>query len=121
MRCELRPTTREDVERFLPGRLTWRIRGITAHVGDRIIGIGGLAYLPDGTVAAFTELSDEARKYPVSLHRAGLRTMAMAKEAGHRCIVALADEFQPAAERWLERLGFVPTIVDGVKVYTCQV
>ncbi len=100
--------------------LPFRIRALTAHVGDQVLGIGGLGYLPDGVVGAFVVMSEEGRKYPVAIHRAGLAAMEMIRASGERRVIALADHFVPAAERWLERLGFEAVTVDGVTAYVWQ-
>lgn len=94
-----------------------RAHAFTGKRGDEILGIGGIANLPDGTKLAFAHLNDEARKYPVSLHRAALMTMKLARESGVKRLVAIADKSQPAARRWLERLGFQSEIKDGIEVF----
>lgn len=73
----------------------------------RIIGVGGIAFLPDGQKYAFTELTDEARKHPMALHKAALMILDAARRRGIKRIVASADmAASPAAKRWLARLGF---------------
>lgn len=61
-----------------------------------------------GVVIAFADVTDEAKKHPVRLHRAALKVLADAKAAGHRFIYAQIDNNEPTAERWLTRLGFKP-------------
>lgn len=108
MTVTLRPTIPADIAQVTDDALPWRIRALTGEVDGRVIGVGGLAYLPGGTVAAWAALTDEARACKVSLHRAGLRFMADIKAAGIRRVVASADIHSPAALRWLLRLGFRP-------------
>lgn len=73
----------------------------------KIIGIGGIAFLPDGQKYAFTELTDEARRNPVALHKAALMILDAARRRGIKRIIAGADmAASPAAKRWLSRLGF---------------
>jgi len=48
----------------------------------------------------------EARRYPVTFHRAGLAAMAMIRASGVARVVATADAGSAAAVRWLKRLGF---------------
>jgi topoisomerase IA-like protein len=109
-RMTISPTTPADVEEFKHATPPYRIRAVTGRVDGRIVGIGGIAYLPDGTVAAFLEATDEARKYAVTLHKTALRSLK-----GYRKLVALCDPEIEAAPRWLKRLGFEP--VDGLEVY----
>lgn len=107
----------------MPARIGWATKADLAERGmdipyrmiamagrneaGEIIGLGGIAFLPDGQKYAFTELTDEARKNPVALHKAALTILDAAKRRGVRRIVASADmSASPAAKRWLARLGF---------------
>lgn len=116
-RVEVRPATRADVEAFLPEPLPWRVRAFTGLLDGEIVGIGGLAYLPDGTVMAFLHGSDKARACRLSLHKAARRVLSEARGKGLRTIVAEADHTIEPAERWLLRLGFKPVDHDGERVY----
>src|SRR5262245_1899887 len=109
------PTLAADLAATGQDRLGFRIRAVTARVGDKIVGIGGLSFLDDGTVLAFCHLTDAARRRKVALHKAALAALARAKASGIRRIVATADPEQPAAERWLERLGFVSALALGIE------
>jgi RimJ/RimL family protein N-acetyltransferase len=75
--------------------------------GPSIIGIGGVAFPPEGPAWAFVQQAPEAKRYPLSFHRAGLMAMKMIRELGLREVVATADADNAAALRWLRRLGFV--------------
>lgn len=114
----LRYATAEDFEQFVETPLMCRVRAFAAVVDDdRVIGVGGLAFLPDGTTAAFVHATDEARNHRFAAHKAGLRAMEEAKRLGIRRIVATASPEVEAAERWLLRLGFREAEVDGAKVF----
>lgn len=106
MRVELRPAVAADLAHFTDKPLPHRIRAITAHSGDTILGVGGIGYRPDGTVIAFAFIADEARRYPAAIHRAGLAAIALMRAANVESVIAQAQPDNPAAERWLERLGF---------------
>ena len=94
------------------------MRAVTAHVGDRILAIGGIAILPNRQFAAFAHISDEMReRYPVALHKAGIRGMRLALDLNAKKVMAIPDEDVPAANRWLERLGFTATEVKGERLY----
>jgi len=121
MTCvEIAPSVAADLERF-PWKNQYRLRAWTAKVDGKVIGIGGVQVMDNGTFVAFVDLTDEARCYPLSLHRTARRFMRELERSGIRRVVATADPAQPAAERWLERLGFVRTDVNGTIVYLWQV
>lgn len=83
-----------------------------------ILGLGGIAFMPDGSRMAFTELTDAARKRPLALHKAALACMDYARRTGIRELIACADmASSPNAERWLSRLGFKLEVVRGFPVW----
>jgi hypothetical protein len=112
----LRPTIPADLPHVVGEPLPYRIRTITALADDRIIGIGGVAFPPHGPAIAFVQLAPapegvaagipEARRYPVSFHRAGLMAMEMIRMSGAAQVIATADGRNATAGRWLKRLGF---------------
>jgi hypothetical protein len=112
----LRPALLADLPHVIGEPLPYRIRAITALAGDRIIGMGGVAFPPDGPAIAFVQFAPapggsggaEARRYPVALHRAGLMAMEMIRASGVAQAIATADAGNAAAVRWLKRLGFGP-------------
>lgn len=90
---------------------------MTAHIGGKVLGVGGFGFPPDGTIIAFVHAHDEAHRYKVSFHRAGLKMMAEARRLGFHRVVALASPDKPNAGAWLKRLGFMPQEIDGQQVY----
>jgi len=122
----LRPTILADLPHVIGEPLPHRIRAITALVDDRVIGMGGIAFPPDGPAIAFVQLAPssreetvcaiepaaasipEARRYPVAFHRAGLMAMEMIRRSRVAQVVATADARSDTAVRWLKRLGFQP-------------
>lgn len=116
-RVVLRPTRPDDLPHVIGEPLPYRIWAITGEVEGRVLGVGGLTFFPDGVVRVFAALTDEARTYKVTLHKAALRVLAMARAAGYRRMVTYADPDIEAAERWLERLGFEPVEINGLRVY----
>lgn len=102
----IRPTVPEDLHELVPDGWPYRARAYTGLVDGRVIGIGGIGVLPGKCFIAFAHLTDEARQYPVALHKTALKTIAEAKERGARRIMAIPDASVPAAGAWLERLGF---------------
>lgn len=111
MRVELRPATRADLAGAFDRPAPWRVQAIAAelHGGLRdgeLLGVGGIAFRPDG-VFAFAQILPAGRKYPAAIHRAGRAAMALLRNSGAREVIAEAQPGNPAAVRWLERLGFV--------------
>ena len=114
------PTTLEHCEAFFPAPVPYRIRGLTAIDDDgTVIGIGGLAMLPEGAIAVFLEASEEnAKKYPVTLYKAAQQVLSLAQNIGFMSLVTRADQRREAAARFLERVGFQPAgEVDGEVVW----
>lgn len=120
MRVTLRPTIAADLPHVIGEPLPHRIRAITALAGDRVLGVGGIGFRPDGTVIAFVSMLEEGRRYPAAIHRAGLLAMKMIRESGVPRVVAEAQPDNPAAEPWLLRLGFCPVDIDGHKAYVWE-
>ena len=106
MRIELRPTTADDLPAVVDGPLLYSIRAITALAGETVLGVGGLAFIPDCIPIAFVQASPEAQKYPRAFHRAGLKAMEMIRQSKVPAVVASTDTENPVTVRWLERLGF---------------
>jgi hypothetical protein len=109
----LRPTIPADLPHVIGEPLPYRIRAITALAGDCVIGLGGIAFPPNGPAIAFVQLAPEegagipeARRFPVAFHRAGLMAMEMIRTSGVAQVIATADAGNAAAVRWLKRLGF---------------
>ncbi len=107
-RVILRPATRADFDAMLAEPLPYRVRAFAAERDGELLGIGGIAFQPNGTVAAFAQMKPSANRYKIALHKAGLRTIAEIKRLGIRRVVASAEKGNPAAEPWLARLGFRP-------------
>lgn len=119
----VRPSSRSDLHLVSDDPLPWRVKALTGEIDGRAVAVGGLAFLPGGTVAAFAALTDEARACKVSLHRAGLRLMREAREAGIKRVVASAETRSEPAMRWLLRLGFEPIESDNERttfVWRCE-
>jgi RimJ/RimL family protein N-acetyltransferase len=117
MRVTFRPTIPADFIALNGAMPPWRSRCITAELDGRVIGLGGLVHRPDG-VWASAVIGVEARRYPAAIHRAGRQVMAMARALGLRQVYAAAQPDNPAAQRWLARLGFRP-IAGGA--FVCEV
>lgn len=120
VRVTLRPTIAADIPFCIGEPLPHRIKAITALIGDQVIGLGGIAYKPDGTVVAFAQINDEFRKYPAAIHRAGRMAMDMIRASGVPRVVAEAQPNNPAAEPWMLRHGFRAIEVSGRRAFVWE-
>jgi hypothetical protein len=115
----IRAACAADFTQLLAEPLPYRVRAFAGERGGELLGVGGLAFQPDGAVAAFLILTKDesghapARRYKVALHKAGLRVLAEARRLRIRRVVALAEQHNEAAEPWLTRLGFQPLVRGG--------
>jgi hypothetical protein len=107
----LRPTISSDLPEIIGEPLPFRIRAITVLVDERVVGIGGIAFPPNGPVIAFVQQAADAKRYRVAFHRAGLQAMRMIADSGIMQVIATTDRCNPTAIRWIERLGFVRSAV----------
>jgi hypothetical protein len=105
----VRDTTPDDGWFFEGGEIPCPVMGLTAEVDGRIIGIGGICYLPNGVVGVFGEFTDELRRHKVTLLKNGFRIMAALRSQGVQEAIATCGPDDVVAQRWLERLGFVDT------------
>jgi RimJ/RimL family protein N-acetyltransferase len=117
MRPEVRRAKPSDFDKFLTTPLPYRVRAWTGVVEGEVIAVGGIAYMRDGTHGAFMLAGDDARQFPVTMHKTALTVLREARELGIRRLVTKAEPGVEAAERWLERLGFEPIIIDEDKVW----
>lgn len=113
----VRPTIEADLPALTSEPLPYRIKAITGLIGDKIIGIGGIGFRPDGTVVALAELSDEARAHKYTLHRAAKKFLAEVKAMGIRELITFAEPNVPCAENWLRHLGFQPVTRNGETIW----
>lgn len=111
------PTEPEHIKAFTDKTLPFRLRAYTGLVDGVPIAIAGVGYTPEGRHLFVSFLTDEARRRPVTLHKAAKRLLAELEHHGIRDLMAHADPAQPAARRYLERLGFEARTVNGQEVF----
>ena len=122
----VRPATAEDFANYTASvfgevkPVPLRARAFAGVVDGRVIGIGGIGFAPDGTRVAFADLTDEARKYPVALHRAAKMTLDLAARLGCKRLIATASDHEHAV-KWLLRLGFKHTRFSGIDSYVYHI
>lgn len=123
MSVTVRPATGADFEAFDRPLPPFRVRAWAAEIDGRVIGLGGLGFPPGGPPLAWVDIDEEARGYPVALHKTGRAFMAYVRELGIPRVVATCDPQSEAANRWLRRLGFTDTglLADDRKVYAWSI
>lgn len=121
-KAKLRSLTEQDFIDICGEAPLFTVRGWAGVTPDgRLLGVGGLAFLPDGTVAMFMKATDECReKYKLFLHKAGRKAIDLAIEMKIPRVGALTEDKVPAAKRWLERLGFKSFVKHGHEVWIWQ-
>lgn len=105
----VRPATLADYQAWYDGAMPpSRIRAWVVEEDGKVIAIGGLKYGRDFDVpCVFAGLSPVARAMKKTLHRCAKEGIAHIMEL-EPAVVALRDESEPTADRWLRRLGFEP-------------
>ena len=104
-KCNVRPATREDIESFSDMGNKPTIKAWVGEVDGRIIGLGGFAF-SGGRWLAFCDLTDEARKYKVTIAKCARMALREARKQGIKFIYADADLKEQRSIKWLTRLGF---------------
>jgi hypothetical protein len=89
------------------GRVPFTADAVAATIDGQLVAVGGLAIV-SGVATAFLDVKDEARDFPILMHRTAMRILARAKASGRRHIYAAYDPTDERAVRWLVRLGFRP-------------
>lgn len=101
----IRPLTMEDLRIWWPDIVAQHtVRGFTALLGDRIMGVAFLMYQPT-VVAAYAEMVPEGQDYPLSIMRM-VKKMKALMATVNAPIVAIADEGYPNSRAFLEHVGF---------------
>ena len=80
-------------------------RGYVAELDGKIIGIGGIIYTQPAQ--AISEITDEMRKYPVTLMRGAKMLIKLIESCPYQ-VFARPSEKEKTAKRFLTHLGFVP-------------
>lgn len=124
---ELRPATRADITAaftHLYGEarsIPVRVFGYTGSVDGKVIAVGGIAMYPNGARVAFCDISDEGRKYPLSLHRGAKIVLKQARQLGIKRVVVGIDDNHEKTPNWLAHLGFKRELVsEGVPAFVLE-
>lgn len=116
-RVEIRPTIAADLPHLTSDPLPFRIKAITGLIDGRIVGVAGIGFMPNGTVVALAQLTDELRGHKFALHRAAKAFLSEVKASGIHELVTMADADIAGAENWLRHLGFERIERNGETIY----
>lgn len=99
----LEPMTIEHWRALMPSMpVPCRVKALAMVLEDEVLALGGIAFTPSPIM--FLDVTDEARKYPVTLYRGARRVMDWAREIGG--VSAVRDDEEPSSTRFLTHLGF---------------
>lgn len=93
--------------------------GLVAERDGRIVGLGGVAWRPDGAYA-FLDCALSAMPPPIRAHKLARMVLGCAFRAGAEVIYANPEKELPTARKWLKALGFVYSHTDEVEVWACR-
>jgi N-acetylglutamate synthase-like GNAT family acetyltransferase len=113
MTCEIVPAERKHFVELLGAIPLHRVKGYAGIANGKVVGVGGVYYFPDGTIAASLALSESARRFPKTLLKVAKQVMKDARETGVKELVALADLSIPRAREFLLHLGFLPEFIEA--------
>ncbi len=85
--------------------MTMTIKAWVGELDGKVIGIGGFVF-SGGRWFGFCDISDDARKYKMTIARAAKMIMSEAKKQGIRFVYADMAKDEPGAAKWLKSLGF---------------
>ena len=103
-RVEIKPATKEVIDRYYDGKLTRTVRAFIAVQDEKILGIAGV-YVDQSRLVMFSDLSDELKQNK----RVIIRGMRMFKEIARKKnlpIHAKAAQL-PTAKGFLKHMGFI--------------
>lgn len=101
------------------GHVPFTADAVAATVDGRLVAVGGLAIV-SGVPTGFLDVKEEARRWPLLMHKTALAILAKAKASGRRRVIAAYDPTDERAIRWLVRLGFRPVDDTNEAVMTWQ-
>jgi hypothetical protein len=108
---EVRPARLDDFLAFARKQPPVRVKAYAAVEDGEVVAVGGIAFCGDGVFQVFFDVKDAEtrRRYPVTLWKNAVRLLHSARSDGILRLVAFPQEGIEEAERFLRRLGFVPS------------
>ena len=101
----VRPATAEDIKHYSDAGPTFK--AWVGEVDGKVVGLSGLVRI-QGRWFIFCDLSEEAKKYKITIARNAHRVMNEARKMGIRYVYARIDPGEPRAIAWIATLGFEP-------------
>lgn len=99
----IRFATRDDLLQWW-GRVPSTMRALVVEQDSRVLGVAGLAIMPDH-IQAFSSFKDELRAHPFVLAKVAVLFKAMLADAAGP-VLAMCNENEPTAPGLLTKLGF---------------
>ena len=99
---EIRWATAADLDRFYGERVPMTVRARVAELEGEIIAVFGWRMV-GGRALVFSELSEAARRFPMSIVR---ETRKLMSELGSVPAICIADPGEPTAAKFLRVLGW---------------
>lgn len=117
-KAEVRPSRLEDLEACQFEAVPVSARAWTGLLDGEPVALGGYWYAPTGHVFAFLNALPCVReKAKLALWKTAKMVLKDAKARGINTLYARANEDIDASERFLMRLGFMPTTVARIYIY----
>jgi hypothetical protein len=119
---QLRDARARDLVKFTRKAVPLKYVGIVAEDIDtgELIGAGTIVWGVKDRPYVCLDITPKLREMPFLMHRIGKTiTKAGVKVCGE--VFALESSAEPTSERWLRRLGFIPTgeIIRGQRLFKC--
>ena len=102
----IEPATMEYAKEFYGDQYTKSFKGYAALLDGKVVGIGGISF--EGKARAlFSDMKKEMRPFKRDIVK-GVRILGEMVKNARYPIFAVADNKEPASEKLLTKLGFVP-------------
>ena len=117
-RLTIRHGNKADLIALHPEGLPDTCRLIAVVKGEKTVGVCGVMH--GDQMQAFSYISEELRKYPAAIYRAGLKLVELMGDYNSP-ILATADKSQGRSEAFLLRLGFSDIgEIEGMRLFVWE-
>jgi hypothetical protein len=110
----VRPATREDLAKFYKSeKMEHTVMAKVGLARGRMYACWGLAWT-GGKPFIFMDVKPLARRYKVRMMKEAYKLLSEARQRGIHTIFAARDFDEDGSGRLLDRLGFKPTMIEGI-------